>query len=262
LQPCVTTAPKLPVEEVKTLRILNAKPVSRFLKWRVALMELGVRKLKLNEATSRLPFKYPGLSEDPHQMIQVHDYNNVSFFRMDPDIKASTKKTIEVLSTGYPELLAHKYFVNVPGIMGWVFGVVKLFVSPATLRKFHPMGSGTSLVYDLKTLKSSLPAAYGGEGPSLKESAETVKLAATTEAIGDKSAGLGPVKDEATQTPVPTPAVATTTEEKPEEKAETTKVEDEAAKTESKEPVKDDVKEETKEEPKEAVAATPAIQAT
>ncbi|KAF5590515.1 SFH5-phospholipid transporter [Fusarium pseudocircinatum] len=139
--------------------------VEEFVKWRAAIMELSVQKLKLDQVTE--PIAEGG--EDPYQMIQVHDYLNVSFFRMDPAVKAASKETISVFSMAYPELLAHKYFVNVPAIMGWMFGAMKLFLAPATLRKFHPMTSGTTLATELKGIVSTLPKEYGGQGPSVKE---------------------------------------------------------------------------------------------
>ncbi|KAI1019842.1 hypothetical protein LB504_009370 [Fusarium proliferatum] len=139
--------------------------VEEFIKWRAAIMELSVQKLKLDQVTEPIPEG----GEDPYQMIQVHDYLNVSFFRMDPAVKAASKETISVFSMAYPELLAHKYFVNVPAIMGWMFGAMKLFLAPATLRKFHPMTSGTTLATELKSIVSTLPKEYGGQGPSVKE---------------------------------------------------------------------------------------------
>ncbi|KLP18042.1 SFH5-phospholipid transporter [Fusarium fujikuroi] len=139
--------------------------VEEFIKWRAAIMELSVQKLKLDQVTEPIPEG----GEDPYQMIQVHDYLNVSFFRMDPAVKVASKETISVFSMAYPELLAHKYFVNVPAIMGWMFGAMKLFLAPATLRKFHPMTSGTSLATELKSIVSTLPKEYGGQGPSVKE---------------------------------------------------------------------------------------------
>ncbi|RSM04410.1 hypothetical protein CDV31_010045 [Fusarium ambrosium] len=139
--------------------------VQEFIKWRAAIMELSVQKLKLDQVTEPIPEG----GEDPYQMIQVHDYQNVSFFRMDPSVKAASKETIAVFSMAYPELLAHKYFVNVPAIMGWMFGAMKLFLAPATLRKFHPMTSGTTLATELKGIASTLPKEYGGQGPSVKE---------------------------------------------------------------------------------------------
>ncbi|CAJ0548305.1 Ff.00g050590.m01.CDS01 [Fusarium sp. VM40] len=139
--------------------------VDEFIKWRAAIMELSVQKLKLDQVTGPIPEG----GEDPYQMIQVHDYLSVSFFRMDPAVKAASKETISVFSMAYPELLAHKYFVNVPAIMGWMFGAMKLFLAPATLRKFHPMSSGTTLATELKSIAPTLPKEYGGLGPSVKE---------------------------------------------------------------------------------------------
>ncbi|RBR07015.1 uncharacterized protein FIESC28_10860 [Fusarium coffeatum] len=163
--------------------------VEEFIKWRAAIMELSVQKLKLDEVTEPIPEG----GEDPYRMIQVHDYLNVSFFRMDPAVKAASKETISVFSMAYPELLAHKYFVNVPAIMGWMFGAMKLFLAPATLRKFHPMTSGTTLATELKTIVPSLPKEYGGLGPSVKEG-QTVLLADTHEAseTSTKSAAAEP----------------------------------------------------------------------
>ncbi|KAF4336993.1 SFH5-phospholipid transporter [Fusarium beomiforme] len=151
--------------------------VEEFIKWRAAIMELSVQKLKLDQVTESIPEG----GEDPYQMIQVHDYLNVSFFRVDPAVRAASKETISVFSMAYPELLAHKYFVNVPAIMGWMFGAMKLFLAPATLRKFHPMTSGTTLATELKGIVSTLPKEYGGQGPSVKEGM-TVSLAENGEA--------------------------------------------------------------------------------
>lgn len=144
----------------------------RFIKWRAALMELAVQELKLDQATSVIDYN----GEDPYQMIQVHDYLNVSFLRLNPTIKAATKKTIEVFSTAYPELLREKYFVNVPTIMGWVFALVKLFVNENTTRKFHPISNGGNLAKEFPGLTEKFPKAYGGGGADLEGSARTVAL--------------------------------------------------------------------------------------
>lgn len=189
--------------------------VEEFIRWRAALMELGVQKLRLNDITEA-PAED---GEDIHRMIQVHDYRSVSFFRMDPAVKAASKATIETLSMAYPELLAHKYFVNVPAVMGWVFGVMKLFLAPATLRKFHPISSGTSLSTELKSISSSLPKEYGGQGPSVTE-AETVKLVddapATMPIANDAQTEAKPVDSSAsTTTPVVTDAEVKAAEAEP-----------------------------------------------
>ncbi|TFB03627.1 Phosphatidylinositol transfer protein sfh5 [Trichoderma ghanense] len=171
--------------------------VTEFIKWRTALMELGVQQLHLNDIKEPLPED----GTDKHQMLQVHDYRSVSFFRMDPAVKAASKETISVFSTAYPELLAHKYFVNVPAIMGWMFGAMKLFLAPATLKKFHPMASGASLATELKSIASSLPQEYGGSGAPVQQGL-TVTLVDATETAKEETPA--PPKPEAA--PVPTAA--------------------------------------------------------
>ena len=77
-------------------------------------MELSIRELNLASAAVRIPEDGP----DPYRMIQVHDYLNVSFLRMDPSARAASKETIQTFSMAYPELLKEKFFVNVPLVMG------------------------------------------------------------------------------------------------------------------------------------------------
>ncbi|KAL3459809.1 CRAL-TRIO domain-containing protein [Aspergillus heterothallicus] len=146
--------------------------IEEFIKWRTALMELAVKELKLDQSTTVIDYD----GEDPYQMIQVHDYLNVSFLRLNPNIRAATKKTIEVFSTAYPELLREKFFVNVPAIMGWMFALIKLFVNENTTRKFHPISNGGNLAREFPGLTEKFPKAYGGEGPELEGSARTVAL--------------------------------------------------------------------------------------
>ncbi|KAK2811548.1 Non-classical phosphatidylinositol transfer protein (PITP) [Emmonsiellopsis sp. PD_5] len=151
--------------------------IDEFIKWRVALMEMAVRDLKLSEATTVIDYA----GEDPYQMIQVHDYLNVSFLRLNPSIRSATKQTIEVFSTAYPELLKEKFFVNVPTVMGWVFTAVKVFLSKNTIRKFHPISNGANLAREF-SFADALPKTYGGKAAELEESARTVSLKEDTPA--------------------------------------------------------------------------------
>lgn len=178
-------------------------------------MELGVQKLNLSAVTAPIPEG----GEDPYQMIQVHDYMSVSFFKMDPHVKAASKETIQTFGMAYPELLAHKYFVNVPTIMGWMYAAMKLFLAPATLRKFHPMSSGTSLAAELPGIAGSLPKEYGGKAGSVEEVGLGVKLAEVNEEVrkeevapGASEAPVAAVKEE-------TPAETKTEDAKPAEEA-------------------------------------------
>lgn len=134
-------------------------------------MEMAVKDLKLSEATSVIDYS----GEDPYQMIQVHDYQNVSFLRLNPTIKSATKQTIDVFSTAYPELLKEKFFVNVPALMGWVFTALKVFLSKNTIRKFHPITNGVNLAREF-SFADELPKSYGGKADELAESARTVAL--------------------------------------------------------------------------------------
>lgn len=133
-----------------------------------------MQDLKLKDATEVID--YDG-EKDPYQMIQVHDYLNVKFFRMDPSVRAATKKTIDTFSTAYPELLREKFFVNVPSIMGWMFSAMKLFLSRNTTRKFHPISNGANLAREFPaSIADKIPKTYGGKGPELKDEARTVQL--------------------------------------------------------------------------------------
>ncbi len=140
-------------------------------------MELSVKELDLGSAT--VPILADGV--DPYRMVQVHDYLNVSFLRMDPTIRAASKETIQTLSMAYPELLKEKFFVNVPLVMSWVFAAMKVFLSADTIKKFHPLSYGSNLAGELKGWGNELPTAYGGKGQDVKEGL-TVKYAASAEA--------------------------------------------------------------------------------
>lgn len=133
-------------------------------------MELAIRRLNIAAATRPI-----SSSNDPYKMVQVHDYQSIKFFSMNPNIKAASKETITVFGRVYPELLLEKYFVNVPAIMGFMYGVIKRFISPATARKFHPMGSGANLAREFE-YGDQLPKEYGGKGETLEKGGNKVLL--------------------------------------------------------------------------------------
>ncbi len=137
-------------------------------------MELSVRELDLPSATEPIPAVGP----DPYQMTQVHDYLDVSFLRMDPSIKAASKETIQTFAMAYPELLREKFFVNVPLLMEWVFAAMKIFLSAETVKKFHPLSSGTDLAKHLKGWGKEMPKVYGGKGADITQGL-TVKYSQT-----------------------------------------------------------------------------------
>ncbi|QNP97728.1 Phosphatidylinositol transfer protein SFH5 [Yarrowia lipolytica] len=127
-----------------------------FLRWRVGIME---RSLAL------LDFTKPGAGS---MLLQIHDYKNVSFLRLDAETKAASKETIRVFQSYYPETLERKFFVNVPTLMQFVFGFVNKFLSRETVAKFVVYSNGKDLH---KSLGSWVPAEYGGKGGPLLEMA-------------------------------------------------------------------------------------------
>ncbi|KAI9836062.1 MAG: hypothetical protein M1819_001673 [Sarea resinae] len=146
-----------------------------FLRWRVALMEHAISHLNLSAATTPIPdYSATSPTHDPHQMIQVHDYLSVKFLRMDAHTRAASRKTIDTFAAYYPEMLSRKFFVNVPVVMGWVFGAMKLVLAKETVRKFTVLSYGEELVGELG---KDVPRVYGGDGEALNRVGDTVRLA-------------------------------------------------------------------------------------
>ncbi|KAJ5786011.1 Phosphatidylinositol transfer protein sfh5 [Penicillium pulvis] len=219
-----------------------------FVKWRAALMELAVQELNMKDATTVID--YDG-EKDPYQMIQVHDYLNVKFLRMDPAVRAATKKTIDVFSTAYPELLREKFFVNVPAIMGWMFSAMKLILSRNTTRKFHPISNGANLAREFPaSIANQIPTVYGGKGAALKDGARSVPLTEDEQPKEEAKPA-----EPATETAAPVaaaPVAAAPVAAVPEAAAVEIPAKEESAKEEAKEEAKTEAKEETKEESKMA----------
>jgi len=145
--------------------------LDEFLRWRVALMEIGIAKLDLASATKPIPDF--GQGPDPYQGIQVHDYMSVSFLRQDPHVKAASSKAIEIFSAHYPETMSRKFFVSVPLLMQWMFTAMKLLLSKETVKKFTVMSYANQLATELGP---SVPQLYGGKAESLEAIGETVKM--------------------------------------------------------------------------------------
>ncbi|KAI1349129.1 CRAL-TRIO domain-containing protein [Xylaria sp. FL0043] len=144
--------------------------LEEFINWRVALMEQAVQELALPTATVPIT---ADPDADRYKIFQVHDYKGVSFLRQAPQVKAASTETIRVFATAYPELLKEKFFVNVPAVMGFMYGFMKLFVAARTIKKFHPMSNGANLAKEdfggsKVPLGQLLPPEYGGKGADLK----------------------------------------------------------------------------------------------
>ncbi|KAF8473628.1 CRAL/TRIO domain-containing protein [Russula ochroleuca] len=124
--------------------------VQRFIRWRVALMEEGVKLIDF---------------ETVDQMIQVHDYEGVTLSSRTSNSKAAASAISGIFQDHYPEFLARKFFVNVPSLMTWIFWLFRPVLSPATLAKMKVVGHGPSTIgKELLPLidDKELPAQYGG----------------------------------------------------------------------------------------------------
>lgn len=130
----------------------DQKRDSVFLRWRVGLMEKSLLFLDYQDPNNS-------------KIVQIHDYNNFSMFRIDKNMRSSTKEIIEIFSQNYPELLSTKFFINVPTIMSWVFGFFSTIgvISKETLDKFKPMNHGNLSQW----LNQELPTPYGGNSTKL-----------------------------------------------------------------------------------------------
>ncbi|KAI0035321.1 CRAL/TRIO domain-containing protein [Vararia minispora EC-137] len=123
----------------------------RFIRWRIKLMEEGIKLLDF---------------ETVDQIIQVHDYEGVKWNSRDANSKAAASEISSIFSAHYPEMLASKFFVNVPTAMTWIFWLFRPLLPAATLAKMKVAGHGPhSIGKELLPLidAKQLPKQYGGE---------------------------------------------------------------------------------------------------
>jgi len=93
-------------------------------------------------------------------IVQVHDYKATSMFSMSAITRRASKSTIQLFTDYYPELLATKFFVNVPKVLAWVFNAISNFLSKETVQKFVVLGDATELSRYIDL--DQLPEQYGG----------------------------------------------------------------------------------------------------
>lgn len=74
--------------------------VDKFIRWRVALMEKGVKQVDFVNTDA---------------MVQVHDYNGASILGRTANTKEATNLLIKLMQDNYPEFLSNKIF----GVPKW-----------------------------------------------------------------------------------------------------------------------------------------------
>ncbi|KAI6024413.1 CRAL-TRIO domain-containing protein [Pisolithus marmoratus] len=124
--------------------------IQRFLRWRVAFMEQSIALMDF---------------EAVDQAVQIHDYEGVSLFSRTENSKRAASEVTSIFQGHYPELLARKFFVNVPSFMTWIFWLFKPLLSSATLDKMAVVGSGPRTIGAalLPIIdEHELPKRYGG----------------------------------------------------------------------------------------------------
>jgi phosphatidylinositol transfer protein SFH5 len=117
-------------------------------------------------------------------IVQVHDYKDTSMFSMSAITRRASKSTIQHFTDYYPELLATKFFVNVPRVLAWVFGAISNFLSKETVAKFVVLGDAIELnkYIDL----DQLPERYGGQVKLASQTAGTVDGTETVSEVTNK----------------------------------------------------------------------------
>ncbi|KAK7687281.1 hypothetical protein QCA50_009786 [Cerrena zonata] len=106
--------------------------VQRFIRWRVQFMEKSIELLDF---------------ETIDQMVQVHDYDGVSFLAgRDANQKAAASEATNIFQNHYPEFLSRKFFINVPTVLSWIFWAFKSVLSAATFAKMSVVGHGQSSI--------------------------------------------------------------------------------------------------------------------
>ncbi|KAG8698701.1 Non-classical phosphatidylinositol transfer protein (PITP) [Ceratobasidium sp. 395] len=129
--------------------------LDRFLRWRVGLMERGLREIDFMNVDA---------------MVQVHgiskDYAGVSMTSRDANSKKAAAEATKLFQDYYPELLSAKFFVNVPALFTWIFWLFKPLVSAQTLAKMKVVGTGPETIGKEMlphVTESELPSQYGGK---------------------------------------------------------------------------------------------------
>ncbi|KAJ2763345.1 Non-classical phosphatidylinositol transfer protein (PITP), partial [Coemansia nantahalensis] len=135
--------------------------LDRFLRWRVQLHERGMRSLDF---------------VDVADMVQVHDYAGVGLLSYDGYARAASKATVQLMSDHYPETLATKFFVNVPGWGETIFNLIGRWLSEETKRKFVVASSSTAAAALAQRIDpDSLPDKFRPAAAAAAEPTKTVE---------------------------------------------------------------------------------------
>ncbi|KAG8085215.1 hypothetical protein GUJ93_ZPchr0010g7555 [Zizania palustris] len=120
--------------------------LARFLRWRVQVMERGVRALQLR----------PG---GVNAIIQVTDLKDMP----KRELRAASNQILSLFQDNYPEMVARKVFINVPWYFSVLFSMISPFLTERTKSKFVIAREGNVAETLFKFIRPELvPVQYGG----------------------------------------------------------------------------------------------------
>lgn len=139
----------------------------KFLRWRVQVMERGVKLLN---------FKPGGVNS----IIQVTDLKDMP----KRELRVTSNQILNMFQDNYPEMVARKIFINVPWYFSLLYSMFSPFLTQRTKSKFVISKEGSTAETLYKFIRpEDIPVQYGGlsrpndlqNGPSKPASEFTVK---------------------------------------------------------------------------------------
>nr|CAB3461791.1 unnamed protein product [Digitaria exilis] len=124
----------------------DGERLARFLRWRVQVMERGVRALTLR----------PG---GVNAIIQVTDLKDMP----KRELRSASNQILSLFQDNYPEMVARKVFINVPWYFSVLFSMISPFLTERTKSKFVIAREGNVAETLYKFIRPELvPVQYGG----------------------------------------------------------------------------------------------------
>eukprot|EP00252_Welwitschia_mirabilis_P010053 TRINITY_DN23113_c0_g1_i1.p1 TRINITY_DN23113_c0_g1~~TRINITY_DN23113_c0_g1_i1.p1 ORF type:complete len:459 (+),score=95.18 TRINITY_DN23113_c0_g1_i1:429-1805(+) len=120
--------------------------IKRFLRWRVQVLEEGIRLLD---------FRPGGINA----LIQITDLMNMP----KSQLRAVSNQILALFQDNYPEMVARKVFINVPWYFSAVYTMISPFLTPRTKSKFVIASEGKVAETLYKFIPpENIPFQYGG----------------------------------------------------------------------------------------------------
>ncbi|XP_020581793.1 patellin-6 [Phalaenopsis equestris] len=124
----------------------DEEKLKRFLRWRVQVMERGVRLLQLK----------PG---GINSIIQVTDLKDMP----KRELRVASNQILSLFQDNYPEMVARKVFINVPWYFSILYSMVSPFLTERTKSKFVIAKGGNVAETLYKFIRPEfVPVQYGG----------------------------------------------------------------------------------------------------